>query len=312
MAVAVPRHLLGDDDLPAGPLRRARQPILSAVAIASHFARRRREVPRGFCAGRGGQHLWPSPSPIISLATPNFPRGFYTGRGGLYPWPSPSPGISPGDAKKSRAASAQDKAANTYSRRRRPASPWQRQSPRPTFERGAAAYILGRHCRLASCLASPRSPARLLRGERRPTPMAVAFAWHLGRRRRSPRAASAQMRRPTLSAVTVVLHPARRRREVPARLLRGARWPSPDISSATTKSPRGFCAGARRLKLLVVAVTWHLARRRQEVPARLLRGVRPPTPIAAAVARHLLSNEEVPEWLLRAARRPILSAVAVT
>ena len=120
MAVAVPRHLLGNNEVPARLLRGARRPIILIVTVAWHLARQHQEVPRCFCAGQVGQHLWPSPSPAISLATTTSPRGFSAGRGGLYSWPLPSSGISPGDAKNSRAASARGEAANIYRRRRRP------------------------------------------------------------------------------------------------------------------------------------------------------------------------------------------------
>ena len=75
MAVAVARHLLGDEEVPAWLLRGARRPILLAVAVAWHLARRRLEVPRSFCAIQGGQHLWPS-ALDISLVTTKSPRGF--------------------------------------------------------------------------------------------------------------------------------------------------------------------------------------------------------------------------------------------
>ena len=115
----------------------------------------------------------------ISSATSKSLCGFYVGRGGLYSPPPPSPDISPGDAKKSCAASAWGKAANTYGHCRRPTSPRRRRSLHAASARGAAACILGHRHRLERCPATPRSPAQLLRRARQPTPMAVAVYRHL-------------------------------------------------------------------------------------------------------------------------------------
>ena len=80
MAVAVPRYLLGNNEVPARFLCGARRPILSAiagaVAVAWLYARQQVEVVLSFCAWRDGQHLWLSPSPDISLAIAKSPRGF--------------------------------------------------------------------------------------------------------------------------------------------------------------------------------------------------------------------------------------------
>ena len=141
MAIAVPRHLLGNNEVPTRLLCGTRGPILSIVAVAWHLARQHQEVPRCFCAGQGGQHLWPSPSPDISLVTTKSPCGFSAGRSGLYSWPLPLPGISPGDAKNSHVASARGEAANTYCRRRRPASPWRCHEVPARFPRGAKCPI---------------------------------------------------------------------------------------------------------------------------------------------------------------------------
>ena len=151
MTVAVARHLLGDDKVPARLLRRARRPILSAIAVTCHLDRHPQEVPRDFCAGRGGQQLWPSPSHNISSVTTKSSRGFCAACGGLKSQLSPSPGTTPGVTEKSRTASARGEAANTYGCRRRPASCWRQRSP----------------------------PARVWQ----PTLTTVTAAWHLARRR---------------------------------------------------------------------------------------------------------------------------------
>ena len=106
MAVAVARHLLGDDKVPAPLLRGARQSTLSGIAVASNLARRNQEVPARLLRGGSSQHLWLLLSHDISSVRTKSPRGFCVGRGGLYSLPLPSPSILPGDAKKSRVASA--------------------------------------------------------------------------------------------------------------------------------------------------------------------------------------------------------------
>ena len=77
--------------------------------------------------------------------------------------------------------------------------------------------------------------------------------------------------------------------KLPARLLRRAQW---HVLSAN-------------------AITSHLTQQRQEVPRNFCAGGGIPTPLAVSVARHVIGDDEVPAWLLRRARRPILLAVAV-
>ena len=206
MDVAVARHLFINDEDPARLLPGARRRILSAIAVTWHLPQRRRKIPRDFCTGRGGQHLWSSRWPSISSATTKSPRGFCAGRGGLYAPPSPSLGISPSDAKKSHAISARGEAANTFGRYRRPAFPRRRRSPRRGSDRGAAVYTLGRRLRLAFRSASLKIPARLLPGVRRPTPLAVAVAWHLIGDDEVPARLLCEARRPILLAVAVAWH----------------------------------------------------------------------------------------------------------
>ena len=140
-----------------------------------------------------------------SLATTKVTRGFYAGRVGLHSRPSPLPRISPGDAKKSSAASMRGEAANTYGRRRRPAfcpattkSPHgfcagrsglhSRPSPLPGIPPGDAKKSRAASARgMAVAIAqhpfgNDEFPARHLRGARRPILSAVAVAWHLALR----------------------------------------------------------------------------------------------------------------------------------
>ena len=165
MAVAVPRYLLGDDEVPDRLLSGARRPILSAGDVASHLARRRQEVPaRLLCRA-----MRPIP---MAVAVPRHLLG-------------------------------------------------DNEVPVRLLRGGAAAQTFDCRRHLASRPATPRSPVRLLRGVRRPTPMAVAVARYLLGNDEVPARLLRGACRRIFSAVTVAWHLARRHQEV----------------------PRGFCVG---------------------------------------------------------------------
>ena len=128
---SVARHVAGDEEVPAPLLCGIRRPILSVVAVARQHAQRRKKLvprdfcagrggisscrpllsgtssetdksPRNFCAGRRGEYLRLLPWSGIYPATKKSPRDFCAGCGGQYLWPSPSHDIYPATKKSPR------------------------------------------------------------------------------------------------------------------------------------------------------------------------------------------------------------------
>ena len=222
MAVAVERHLLDDDQAPVRLLSGARRHILSVVAVSWHLTRRHQEVPHCFCAGRGSQDIWPSPSPRISLATTKSPRGFCAGRGGVY-------------------TLGRCRRLTLRPSTRRSRAQLLRLARRPT----PMAVPVARHL-----LGNNEVPARLLRRAQRPKFSCVAVAWHLDRRRQEVQPGLRAGRGWPTPMDTAVPRDIFGNNKVPARLLRGVCRP---ILSAVTAArhlarrrqgvPRGFCEG---------------------------------------------------------------------
>ena len=168
MDVAIARHLLGNNEVLARPLRGRRRPILSVVAVARQPAQRRQEVPV--------QLLRESRRPT-SLAVAvarhlldnnEVPARLLHGVRQLIPLAI----VFAQHLRQQR----QEVPARLLSGVRRPntfgrpcclASPLRQRSPRAASAQGEAAYSIGCCRRSASCPATPTGLARLLRRARR-------------------------------------------------------------------------------------------------------------------------------------------------